>query len=41
MQAQYSFMLRIELKALAYIDQVYHKRREGLIDNIGFLYKMM
>jgi hypothetical protein len=30
-----------KLKALAYIDHVYHKCREGLIDNIGFLYRMM
>jgi len=30
-----------KLKALADIDHVYHKCREGLIDNIGFLYKMM
>jgi len=30
-----------ELKALADIDHVYHKCREGLIDNIGFLYNMM
>jgi hypothetical protein len=29
------------LKALADIDHVYYKCREGLIDNIGFLYKMM
>jgi hypothetical protein len=30
-----------KLKALADIDHVYHKCREGLIDNIGFLYSMM
>jgi hypothetical protein len=29
------------LKALADIDHVFHKCREGLIDNIGFLYSMM
>jgi hypothetical protein len=29
------------LKALADIDHVFHKYREGLIDNIGFLYSMM
>jgi hypothetical protein len=30
-----------ELKVLADIDHVYYKCREGLIDNIGFLYSMM
>jgi hypothetical protein len=30
-----------KLKALADIDHVYYKCREGLIDNISFLYKMM
>ena len=30
-----------KLKALADIDHVYYKCRGGLIDNIGFLYKMM
>jgi hypothetical protein len=30
-----------KLKVLADIDHVYHKCREGLIDNIGFLYRMM
>ncbi|MCL7397073.1 MAG: hypothetical protein LZ167_06635, partial [Thaumarchaeota archaeon] len=30
-----------KLKALADIDHVYYKCREGLIDNIGFLYSMM
>jgi len=30
-----------KLKALADIDHVHHKCREGLIDNIGFLYSMM
>jgi hypothetical protein len=30
-----------KLKVLADIDHVYYKCREGLIDNIGFLYSMM
>jgi hypothetical protein len=30
-----------KLKALADIDHVYHKCREGLIDNIVFLYRVM
>jgi hypothetical protein len=30
-----------KLKALADIDHVHHKCREGLINNIGFLYRMM
>jgi len=30
-----------ELRVLGDIDHVYHKCREGLIDNIGFLYRMM
>jgi hypothetical protein len=30
-----------ELKVLADIDHVYYKCREGLIDNIGLLYKMI
>jgi len=30
-----------KLKVLADIDHVYHKCREGLIDNICFLYRMM
>jgi hypothetical protein len=30
-----------KLRVLAYIDHVHHKCREGLIDNIGFLYRIM
>jgi hypothetical protein len=30
-----------KLMALADIDHVHHKRREGMIDNISFLYSMM
>jgi hypothetical protein len=30
-----------KMKALADIDYVYYKCRDGLIDNIGFLYSMM
>jgi hypothetical protein len=30
-----------ELRVLGDIDHVYHKCRESLIDNIGFLYRMM
>ena len=30
-----------KLKALADIDHVHHKCRRGLIDNIGFLHRMI